>query len=159
MFLSSPGVAGHVRPCELRDDAPTPNACRCSSAEERRSHTAMVGCSIQPIGTNRQPCGSSVARTPDCGSGDGGSTPSPGTNSAQPTGAKPSPAQSAGSPNRDRGFKFRPGNRPEPGARRCVGSKSELRAVSSAWIEYNVVQFLLVDNPARLHGPPFAGSG
>jgi hypothetical protein len=40
---------------------------RCSSAEERRSHTAKVGCSNQPTGTN--PCGSSVARTPECESG------------------------------------------------------------------------------------------
>src|SRR5258705_7509164 len=31
---------------------PAQNPCRCSSAEERRSHTAKVGCSNQPTGTN-----------------------------------------------------------------------------------------------------------
>jgi len=69
--------------------------CRCSSAEERRSHTAKVGCSIQPTGTSSamssrrrarlalrrpsNPCGSSTVRTPECESGDARSIRAPGT--------------------------------------------------------------------------------
>jgi len=42
--------------------------------------------------------------SPNCGSGDGGSTPSPGTNSARPTAAQLSQAQIARLQNRDRRF-------------------------------------------------------
>src|SRR5882762_10794585 len=56
-----------------------PRYCRCSSATEQRSHTAKVGCSSQPTGTNpavvQRPERLNVAQEVD------GSTPSPGTNS------------------------------------------------------------------------------
>ena len=55
-----------------------PRYCRCSSATEQRSHTAKVGCSSQPTGTNpavvQRPERLNVAQEVD------GSTPSPGTN-------------------------------------------------------------------------------
>ena len=56
---------------------------RCSSAEERRSHTAKGGCSNQPTGTNREswliPAVVQWSERLNVNQEAGGSTPSPGT--------------------------------------------------------------------------------
>jgi hypothetical protein len=58
---------------------------RCSSAEERRSHTAKGGCSNQPTGTNFEseliPAVVQWSERLNVNQEVGGSTPSPGTNS------------------------------------------------------------------------------